>query len=97
MKNIQVKKTASRGIAIAPVYCYQEPDLAPDCRGICEEQIPLEETRFEEARNQVITNLQELAEKNEIFAAHQEIAGDFMLQEGVLGKIRAEKKNASTS
>lgn len=58
MKNIQVKKTASRGIAIAPVYCYQEPDLAPDCRGICEEQIPQEETRFEEARNQVISNLQ---------------------------------------
>ena len=94
MKNIQVKKTASRGIAIAPVYCYQEPDLVPDSRGICEEQIPLEETRFEEARNQVISTLQELAEKNEIFAAHQEIAGDFMLQEGVLGKIRAEKKNA---
>ena len=94
MKNIQVKKTASRGIAIAPVYCYQEPDLVPDSRGICEEQIPLEETRFEEARNQVISTLQELAEKNEIFAAHQEIAGDFMLQEGVLGKIRAEKKNS---
>ena len=29
MKQLQVEKTASRGIAVAPVYYYQEPDLTP--------------------------------------------------------------------
>lgn len=97
MEKIQVKKTASRGIAIAPVYCYQEPDLSPDNRKISEEEIPLEEAKFENARDQVIRELEILAKDNEIFAAHQEMAGDFMLQEGILNKIREEKKNAQAA
>ena len=97
MEKIQVKKTASRGIAIAPVYCYQEPDLSPDNRNISEEEIPLEEAEFENARDQVIRELEVLAKDNEIFAAHQEMAGDFMLQEGILNRIREEKKNAQAA
>ena len=97
MKYIQVEKTASKGIAVAPVYYYQEPDLTPDSQSICEEQVSLETEKFEKAREQVIEELGKLAVDNEIFAAHQEIAGDFMLQDGVLTKIQTEKKNAQTA
>ncbi|MDO4308800.1 MAG: phosphoenolpyruvate--protein phosphotransferase [Eubacteriales bacterium] len=97
MEKIKVEKTASRGIAIAPVYYYQEPDLTPDSRDIQKELVSAETERFENARAAVLEELEILAEKNEIFAAHQEIAGDFMLQEGVTSKIQGELKNAEAA
>lgn len=97
MEIIQVDKTASGGIAAAPVCDYQEPDLTPDSQGICEEQVPAETEKFEIARMTVIEELQALAEKSDIFAAHREIAGDFMLQEGVISRIQKELKNAQTA
>lgn len=97
MEIIQVEKTASRGIAVAPVYQYQEPDLTPDSQGICEKQVPEEIEKFENTKNAVIDELQGLAEKNEIFAAHREIAGDFMLHESVISKIQSELKNAQAA
>ena len=30
MERIDVEKTASRGVAVAPVYKYLEPDFSPD-------------------------------------------------------------------
>ncbi len=94
MKQLQVEKTASRGIAVAPVYYYQEPDLTPEDRGISEEQVSGELEKFENARKCVMEELGQLAKTSEIFAAHQEIAGDFMLQDSVCTRIRTQGKNA---
>lgn len=94
MEKIRVEKTASRGIVVAPVYCYREPDLTPEMGTVTEDAAASEMEKFENAKNSVIDDLAKLAGKNEVFAAHQEIAGDFMLSESVLAKIREEKKNA---
>ncbi len=94
MERVIVEKTASRGIAVAPVYMYLEPELRPETAAVSETAAATEQERFERARNAVIEDLQELAATNEIFAAHLEIAGDFTLQDGVAEKIRTEQKNA---
>lgn len=93
MNMIQVDKTASRGIAIAPVFCYRQPDLTPEAGNISEEQVQDGIEKFEKAQAEVIEELSVLAKDNEIFAAHLEIAGDFMLKESVVGKIKSEKKH----
>lgn len=93
MVEIRVDKTASRGIAIAPAYLYQEPDLTPDHYVVDKDQIEQEEERFGEVKRAVLAELEQLAQENSIFAAHLAIADDFTLQEGVLGRIRSGEKN----
>lgn len=92
MEKLTVEKTASRGIAVAEVLKYQEPDLAPDTGCMTESADELQ--KFETAKAAVIEELEALSAQNEIFAAHLEIAGDFMLQESVTAKISEEHKNA---
>lgn len=94
MEQILVSKTASRGIAAAPVYLYLEPDLTPNSATVAEALRDAEIERFAAAKAKVIAELEQLAEKNEIFSAHLEIADDFTLQDGVEGKIRNEGQNA---
>lgn len=94
MVKLSVEKTASRGIAIAPVYLYQDADLTPDRSLIGEEQIEQETVLFESVKADVLAELAVLSEENPIFAAHMAIADDFTLQEAVVQKIQAEKKNA---
>lgn len=93
MEKINVEKTASRGIAVAKAFKFQEPDLSPDMNQIEEGQVQEEQKKFDDAREAVSEELKVLAEANEIFAAHLEMANDFMLQEGVHTKIEAELKN----
>ncbi len=93
MVNLSVEKTASRGIAIAPAYLYQEVDLTPDTALITEDQVEAEVARYETVKGEVVADLAALAEKNEIFAAHMAIADDFTLQELVNQKICSEQKN----
>ena len=93
MKKIHVEKTTSRGIVAAPVYLYKDVDLTPDPDKIDPEQIEEEKQRFQKSKEQVVAELKELAAENEIFGAHLEIAEDFTLVEGVLGKI-SEGNNA---
>lgn len=93
MKKIHVEKTTSRGIVAAPVYLYKDVDLRPDPDKIEPEQIEEEKQRFQKSKEQVVAELKELAAENEIFGAHLEIAEDFTLVEGVLGKI-SEGNNA---
>lgn len=93
MKKIHVEKTTSRGIVAAPVYLYKDIDLTPDQNKIEPEQIEPEKQRFQSSKDKVIEELRELAAENEIFGAHLEIAEDFTLVEGVLGKI-SERNNA---
>ncbi|MDD3279528.1 MAG: phosphoenolpyruvate--protein phosphotransferase [Lachnospiraceae bacterium] len=95
MINVDVEKTASRGIAAGPAYKYQETDLSPDT--YLSEETAEEIKKFEDSRDQVIHELEHLAEKHEIFAAHLEMAGDFMLQEGVVSKIQSGQYNAQQS
>lgn len=93
MEQIRVEKTASRGIAVEKIYLYLEPDLTPDTAGISEEQVQAELDKFAASKAAVIEELTKLSEKNEIFAAHLEIADDFMLQDSVENKIKNDKKN----
>lgn len=93
MEVVKVEKTASRGIAVAPVYLYQEPDLTPDQHTIAREQVEEEQKKFAGAKEAVVEELRALAEENEIFAAHLEIADDFMLEDGVKNRIAHEQKN----
>lgn len=97
MEEVKVAKTASRGIAVAGVLKYLEPDLTPDTGSITNEQVPEEKQKFAEAKASVIEELEALAKENEIFAAHLEIANDFMLQEGIETKITGEQKNVQAA
>lgn len=93
MEVVNVEKTASRGIAIAPVYYYQEINLVPDNYLIEETQIPEETAKYEEYKKAVLKDLESLAKENPIFEAHMSIADDFALQDAVIQKIKDEKKN----
>ena len=93
MIEIKVEKTASRGIAIAPAYIYREVDLTPDQYSVAKDQIEQEEKRFQEVKRAVLTELEQLAQDNPIFAAHVGIADDYTLQEGIIKRIQSEKKN----
>lgn len=93
MEVVKVEKTASRGIVVAPVYLYREPDLAPSLYTIDKDQVEEEQKKFVDARSAVVEELEKLAGENEIFAAHLEMANDFMLQDGVNNRIAIEQKN----
>ena len=93
MTEMKVEKTASRGIAIAPAYIYREVDLTPDTYLVEESRIQQEELQFQEVKQAVLAELEQLSQENLIFAAHMAIADDYTLQEGVIGRIKSGKKN----
>lgn len=93
MTEIKVEKTASRGVAIAPAYIYREVDLAPDTYQVEEGKILQGEERFQEIKQAVLAELEQLSQENPIFAAHMAIADDYTLQEGVIGRIKSGTKN----
>ncbi len=94
MVRITVEKTASRGIVVAPAFQYVEPDLTPAAHLVADNEIKDEVQVFEDAKKAVLAELEAVAQQNEIFAAHIEIADDFTLQEGVVSKIKSQNKNA---
>lgn len=57
MTEIKVEKTASRGIAIAPVYVYREVDLTPDTYAVAEGAVAQEEAKFQEVKQAVMAEL----------------------------------------
>lgn len=93
MTEMKVEKTASRGIAIAPAYIYREIDLTPDTYLVEESRIQQEVLQFQEVKQAVLAELEQLSQENSIFAAHMAIADDYTLQEGVIGRIKFGKKN----
>ncbi|MFI3176500.1 MAG: phosphoenolpyruvate--protein phosphotransferase [Eubacteriales bacterium] len=93
MREILVEKTASRGVAVAPIFKYEELDLTPDITPIEDVKVTEELETFAKVKVSVMEALAELAKENEIFQAHLEIADDFMLQDCVKAKIESEKKN----
>lgn len=93
MVEMKAVKTASRGIAIAPAYIYREIDLTPDNYPVAEGAALQEEAQFQEVKQAVLAELEQLSQDNPIFAAHMAIADDYTLQEGVIGRIKSGKKN----
>lgn len=93
MREMKVEKTASRGIAIAPAYIYRDVDLTPDTYAVEESKIQQEEARFQEVKQAVLAELEQLLQEDPIFAAHMAIADDYTLQEGVIGRIKSGKRN----
>lgn len=93
MEEIKIEKTASRGIAIAPVYIYREADLTPDAYPVGEGMAQQEEEKFQEVKRAVLAELEQLSQENPIFAAHMAIADDYTFQEGVIGRVKSGAKN----
>lgn len=93
MEVVNVAKTASRGIAIAPVYYYKEIRLTADNYLIEEGQIQEEAAKYADLKAAVLVDLEILAEDNPIFEAHMSIADDFALEDAVIRRIKEEKKN----
>lgn len=93
MEKIIVEKTVSKGFAIAPAHIYKEPDFTPEKYAIGPNDADREIEKFEEAKDAVLSDLQELARENAIFAAHVEIANDIALKESVCSKIKENNKN----
>ncbi len=97
MKKMIVEKTASRGVVVAPIFKYVQPDLSPDNAPILENQITHEIELFEDAKDKVVAELELLAQSNAVFFAHGEIASDYTLIEGIVSKIKSQQKNAQTA
>lgn len=94
MEIIKAARTGSGGIAVAPVYCHPHVRLQAKTESLKEHDIETETAEFIEAQKAVKKELDILAQKNKIFAGHREIAGDILLRERVLNKIKSEGKNA---
>lgn len=89
MKKIKVDKTASRGIAIAPIWLYQEMDFTPDTYVVSEEQIQQEIEGYERITQEVLSELQGLSLDNSLFEAHMALVQDCIWKETILEKVQS--------
>lgn len=87
MKEIKVLKSSSKGIAVAKACIYKEQMLSISEDLIDDSQKEVEYNKFEEAKAKVVSDLKELAEKEDIFAAHLALAEDFTFIDGVKLKV----------
>ncbi len=92
MKSIHVNRTSSKGVVIGKAYVVQRPDLTPSVSPVTD--VDAEIARFEAAIEAAKADLEVLAADNAIFGAHLELAQDPTLHDGVVDKIKDEKKNA---
>lgn len=90
MKRIEVSKTSSKGIVMGNVFVAREQDLSPEEKVIEVGQADAEKAAYERAVEEVIADLEPLAEKSDIFAGHLELAKDIALKEGVLNRIQTQ-------
>lgn len=97
MKTLKVKKTFSRGLALAPAFVVKDEKLvAADYKLKDKEEAAAEKARFDKAVEAVSAELTLLAEKNAIFEGHLALANDFMLRDGVETRVDA-LQNAEAS
>lgn len=94
MKTITVKKPASKGIVMGKAFIVVQEKLTPDQKRISDGEKETELFRFKNAVEEVSKEISVLAETNEIFAAHLEVAQDAFLHESVEAKINDENMNA---
>lgn len=100
MKRLRVEKTVSDGIAEGNVYIYRGPDFVLSAHQTSPTDAEREAERFAQAREKVLTDLQQLVKKSvsrEIFQAHTALAEDSMLREEVLSQIRGERCSAEAA
>ncbi|MCI8567157.1 MAG: phosphoenolpyruvate--protein phosphotransferase [Lachnospiraceae bacterium] len=97
MKTINVKRTASKGVVMGKAYVVKRPDLSADRSMISDSMVEKEVARYEAAIEAAKADLSVLAETNAIFGAHLELVQDPTLYDGVIDKIKDEKKNAELS
>ncbi len=89
-----VARTASKGVVIGKAYVHEEISLEPSQALIEAGQAEAELEKFAKATASVTAELQQLAETNEIFAAHLEMAQDPTLSDSVRAKVEGENLNA---
>lgn len=98
MKQLNVKKTFSRGLALAPAFVVGTEEvvvadyLVADAAGVEAEQL-----RFDNAVSSVSDDLTILAATNTIFEGHLALANDFMIKDGVYNRITDAKQNAESA
>lgn len=94
MRQITVNKPASKGIVMGKAFIAIQQKLTADQKLIKDDEKETELSRFKNAVEEASKQIGVLAETNEIFAAHLEVAGDVFLHESVEAKINDENKNA---
>lgn len=94
MININVEKSASKGITMGKAYVIEKPDLKADLHHISPEQVHLEINKYEKAVSEATKQIELLASSSDIFKAHLELVSDLALYDGVINKIRSEYQNA---
>lgn len=94
MKTITVEKPASKGIVMGKAFIVVQENLVADNRMIQDGEKEAELSKFKNAVEEAAKQIGVLAETNEIFGAHLEVAQDAFLHESVEAKIMEENKNA---
>lgn len=98
MKKMKVKKTFSRGLALGPAFVVgTEKVVVADYLVADAAGVEAEQARFDKAVEAVSAELAELAASNAIFEGHFALANDFMLKDGVYGRITDAKQNAESA
>ena len=97
MLAINVERTASRGIAIGKAFLVERPQLRKVFDSIPEQDISSQIIRYEEAVKSAEMELGDLVASNAIFGAHLEMVKDIALYDGVITKIREDKKCAEAA
>ena len=91
MEKLSVEKISSKGIAIGKAYKFENSCLKPDT--YLPTDINVEISNYNYAMAKVSKELNELSEKNEIFAGHLEIVNDITFISSILEKLANQNKN----
>ena len=94
MRKIPLSNVASVGIAMGKAFVAQEVDLSPVQGDIGPDEVEDQMAAFVRARDVSLEQIAALAEKNDIFKAHLDMARSSSLYKGVEEKIRVKHKNA---
>lgn len=92
MQKLKAARCFTTGIALAPAFLVREQDYSAAQTTIQDEDAEL--LRFQNAVQEVVGELTDLAERDEIFAAHLELVQDPSIAEEVSAAITDDKKNA---
>lgn len=93
MTTITVNKPASKGIVMGKAFIAIQEEIVPDSRSIQDSEKDIEIKKFNDAVAEAVRQIGILAQDNDIFGAHLEVANDVFLLESVTNKITDENKN----
>jgi len=94
VKKFPLNNVASSGIAIGTAFVAQGVDLSPIGGDIAPDEAEDQIAAFVRARDESLAQIGVLAETNDIFKAHLDLARSSSLYNGVVDKIRVKHKNA---